>query len=142
MQAESKLHMESGGVGAPVSSWSVLSLIWGESGLGGFWRGLLPALLLVVNPAVQYMLYEQLLRLLRRWKHERTLAARRKQQQQQASGQGDDGSAPLAPDESAGPAGAASGEGETTKLSALEIFLASAVAKIGATGMSSIPRTS
>lgn len=32
--------------------------VYVEDGLRGFWRGIVPSLLLVVNPAIQYMLYE------------------------------------------------------------------------------------
>ena len=58
MQAQAKLRMDSG-QDIPTGAWHVISSIRKESGLGGFWAGLLPALVLVVNPAVQYMLYEQ-----------------------------------------------------------------------------------
>eukprot|EP00882_Tetradesmus_deserticola_P008568 GHRQ01009036.1.p1 GENE.GHRQ01009036.1~~GHRQ01009036.1.p1 ORF type:complete len:340 (+),score=110.08 GHRQ01009036.1:226-1245(+) len=38
----------------------VAASIWQQDGAAGFWRGLAPNLLLVVNPAVQYMVYEWL----------------------------------------------------------------------------------
>ncbi len=46
-----------------------------EEGVAGFWKGLFPAMILLVNPAVQYMLYEQILNLLRKWKAHRLAAA-------------------------------------------------------------------
>lgn len=39
----------------------VVSTIYQEDGIFGFWKGLLPNLILVVNPAVQYMAYEWLI---------------------------------------------------------------------------------
>jgi adenine nucleotide transporter 17 len=34
--------------------------VYADSGLMGFWRGVLPSLLMVSNPAIQYMLFEWL----------------------------------------------------------------------------------
>lgn len=34
--------------------------VYSDSGLMGFWRGTLPSLLMVSNPAIQYMLFEWL----------------------------------------------------------------------------------
>ncbi|GAX81998.1 hypothetical protein CEUSTIGMA_g9426.t1 [Chlamydomonas eustigma] len=137
MQAQSKVQMElasvSGaagsvrGAGSSSSAWAVISRIWTESGLGGFWSGLLPALVLVVNPAVQYMLYEQLLNLFKKWKAQRVKAAMSHMEDENASCC----SSSLNND----------GEGKkecrdtatTIRLSAGEIFVASALAKIGAT---------
>ncbi|KAI8464638.1 MAG: mitochondrial carrier domain-containing protein [Monoraphidium minutum] len=40
------------------STLGVCREVWDQDGPGGFWRGLLPSLILVVNPAVQYALFE------------------------------------------------------------------------------------
>ena len=37
-----------------------ISNVWKEAGFGGFFRGLMPSLVLVVNPAIQFMVFEQL----------------------------------------------------------------------------------
>lgn len=42
-----------------------VKIIWGE-GLGALWNGTLPSLLLVLNPGIQFMIYEGLKRQLRR----------------------------------------------------------------------------
>ncbi|KAG1680396.1 hypothetical protein FOA52_015487 [Chlamydomonas sp. UWO 241] len=183
MQARSKAKMDGRASGGGAGVASVMSEIYEESGLGGFWAGLLPALVLVANPAVQYMLYEQLLSLLARWKGERAARARaearqrrqeaaaaakgeeppQEQEQQEwkrgrnggssSSGSGIGGSGSSsgsgkgggALEVAAAPASQPSGDcGDTANgdddgpcpevvLSSLEIFGASALAKIGAT---------
>jgi solute carrier family 25 (peroxisomal adenine nucleotide transporter), member 17 len=45
-----------------------IKAVYDEGGITGFWKGLLPSLILVVNPAVQYMIYEELLKHRRRHK--------------------------------------------------------------------------
>ncbi len=123
MQAQSKLCVERGGQTAGPEGgdvWSIARVIFAESGLAGFWAGLLPALVLVVNPAVQFMLYEQLLRLIRQLKTARQKLSADKDLPR--AGAGGDAS----PVGEEGPAG--------SQLSAWEVFWASAVAKIGATG--------
>jgi len=40
--------------------------IYEEEGWRGFWRGIVPSLILVSNPAIQFVVYEQLIRLLTR----------------------------------------------------------------------------
>jgi len=37
----------------------VIREVYGEQGLQGFWSGLVPSLILVINPAIQYMVFEQ-----------------------------------------------------------------------------------
>ncbi|CAI9091644.1 OLC1v1026717C2 [Oldenlandia corymbosa var. corymbosa] len=69
--------------------------VYDEAGVWGFWRGVFPTLIMVSNPSIQFMLYETLLKKLKR---------RRK-----LSNMGND------------------------DVSALEIFLLGAVAKLGAT---------
>lgn len=78
-------------------------------------------MVLVSNPAIQYMLYEQLLRILRRWKAANAAAA---------------APAPAAPKKAEGEGEVAEAPAATAapvKLTPLEIFLASAAAKVGAT---------
>ncbi|CAN4095788.1 unnamed protein product [Withania somnifera] len=40
--------------------------VYGESGLSGFWNGVFPTLFMVSNPAIQFMLYETLLKKIRK----------------------------------------------------------------------------
>eukprot|EP00201_Polytomella_parva_P006117 CAMPEP_0175079942 /NCGR_PEP_ID=MMETSP0052_2-20121109/25175_1 /TAXON_ID=51329 ORGANISM="Polytomella parva, Strain SAG 63-3" /NCGR_SAMPLE_ID=MMETSP0052_2 /ASSEMBLY_ACC=CAM_ASM_000194 /LENGTH=345 /DNA_ID=CAMNT_0016350473 /DNA_START=68 /DNA_END=1105 /DNA_ORIENTATION=- len=86
----------------------VARLVFGESGILGFWKGLFPSMILLANPAVQYMLYEQFLGLFRKWKAQR-----------QAKAAAAKGETPV--------------ENAPVRLSPGEVFLASALAKIGAT---------
>jgi adenine nucleotide transporter 17 len=89
-----------------------------DGGVGALWKGLGPSLVLVVNPAVQYALYEWL------------LAGARKRK---AAGMGVGGGGAAA---AAAAARGASRRPQTPpppKLSAHEVFLLSALAKIGAT---------
>lgn len=44
------------------SVWATIKDIYKQDGITGFWKGLLPSLILVINPAIQYMLYEELVR--------------------------------------------------------------------------------
>ncbi|EFJ40234.1 hypothetical protein VOLCADRAFT_69839, partial [Volvox carteri f. nagariensis] len=78
----------------PPSTRETINSVFKEGGLGAFWKGLLPSMILLANPAVQYMLFEKIKAILKL----RTAA------------------------------GATSVE-----LSAGEVFLAGALAKIGAT---------
>jgi adenine nucleotide transporter 17 len=86
----------------------------GGGSLGALWKGLGPSLLLVVNPAIQYALYEWLLAGARARKVAKAAAAVR------------GGAAPRRGPLSSPPAALA-------RLSATEVFLLSALAKIGAT---------
>ncbi|CAA2957861.1 peroxisomal nicotinamide adenine dinucleotide carrier [Olea europaea subsp. europaea] len=69
--------------------------IYGEAGVWGFWKGVFPTLIMVSNPSIQFMLYETLLKKLKR--------------QRASSGKAND------------------------DVTALEIFLLGALAKLGAT---------
>ncbi|KAL2347930.1 hypothetical protein Fmac_001930 [Flemingia macrophylla] len=69
--------------------------VYNEAGIVGFWKGVIPALIMVCNPSIQFMIYESSLKHLR---------ARR----------------------------AAKKKGDTS-ISALEVFLVGAIAKLGAT---------
>eukprot|EP00878_Enallax_costatus_P019269 GHUV01020325.1.p1 GENE.GHUV01020325.1~~GHUV01020325.1.p1 ORF type:complete len:289 (+),score=89.62 GHUV01020325.1:238-1104(+) len=81
----------------------VVSTIYKEDGIFGFWKGLLPNLILVVNPAVQYMAYE--------WLIQRHTTYKQRQLVQAGT---------IAP-------------GKRVKLSAGEVFVLGASAKIAAT---------
>mmetsp|Transcript_11272 Transcript_11272/g.24282 ORF Transcript_11272/g.24282 Transcript_11272/m.24282 type:complete len:394 (-) Transcript_11272:1167-2348(-) len=130
MQAQQKLRMDTGNRHVPTSAPAVMSLVYRESGILGFWKGLLPSLVLVVNPAVQYMLYEQLLRLLRHWKQQAQAA----DAQAVTSGSTADDQQPETSGGEVQPASCAAASAKPpAKLSSAEIFVASALAKIGAT---------
>ncbi|KAL5209036.1 hypothetical protein ABZP36_004659 [Zizania latifolia] len=79
----------------PHKSIHVIQDLYKEAGLLGFWKGVVPALIMVSNPAIQFMLYETLLKKLKK--------------RRASNLKGADG------------------------LTALEIFLLGAVAKLGAT---------
>ncbi|CAK8570834.1 unnamed protein product [Lathyrus sativus] len=69
--------------------------VYNEAGIVGFWKGVIPALIMVCNPSIQFMIYESSL------KHLRAKRSAKKQ--------GD------------------------TSVTALEVFLVGAIAKLGAT---------
>ncbi|XP_047160530.1 peroxisomal nicotinamide adenine dinucleotide carrier-like isoform X1 [Vigna umbellata] len=69
--------------------------VYNEAGTVGFWKGVFPALIMVCNPSIQFMIYESSL------KHLRAKRAAKKQ--------------------------------GNTSISALEVFLVGAIAKLGAT---------
>ncbi|KAG2434409.1 hypothetical protein HYH02_012421 [Chlamydomonas schloesseri] len=95
------------------SAWQVTAQVYKEGGLAGFWKGVLPSLVMVANPTLQYILYEWLTaRLLEM----RTAAAA-------ASG----GSRP------GGKGGHPRGRPGPPKLSTGDVFLLTALAKLGAT---------
>ncbi|MED6147373.1 hypothetical protein PIB30_043514 [Stylosanthes scabra] len=73
----------------------VIQEVYGEAGVWGFWKGVLPTLIMVSNPSIQFMLYETMLLKLKR---------RRAQSKNVSNG-----------------------------VSALEVFLLGALAKLGAT---------
>ncbi|CAN6301452.1 unnamed protein product [Urochloa humidicola] len=79
----------------PYKTIDVFQELYKESGVLGFWKGVIPALIMVSNPAIQFMLYETLLKRLKK--------------RRASNLKGADG------------------------LTALEIFLLGAVAKLGAT---------
>ncbi|CAM0872419.1 unnamed protein product [Alopecurus aequalis] len=79
----------------PHKTINVIQDLYKEAGVLGFWKGVIPALIMVSNPAIQFMLYEALLKKLKK---------RRASNLKGAQG-----------------------------LTALEIFLLGAVAKLGAT---------
>lgn len=79
----------------PHKTINVIQDLYKEAGVFGFWKGVIPALIMVSNPAIQFMLYEALLK---------KLKTRRASNLKGAQG-----------------------------LTALEIFLLGAVAKLGAT---------
>ncbi|KAF7816351.1 peroxisomal nicotinamide adenine dinucleotide carrier [Senna tora] len=79
----------------PYGTSNVIQEVYGEAGVWGFWKGVLPTLIMVSNPSIQFMLYESMLT---RLKKRRALNTK-----------GSDG------------------------VTALEIFLLGALAKLGAT---------
>lgn len=106
MQARANLKRQLAAKGQPVDgihsdALGVVGSIYKEDGVFGFWKGLAPNLILVVNPAVQYMAYEWLIQ------RHTTLKQRRRAK-----------------------AGLATGR---VKLTAGEVFLLGASAKIAAT---------
>ncbi len=44
----------------PAGFWAAVRMILKEEGLKGFFRGIVPALILVINPIIQYTLFEKL----------------------------------------------------------------------------------
>lgn len=143
MQAQKKLVVDGRAEKGSDTAGAIMRQVVSESGIGGFWAGLLPSMVLVSNPAIQYMLYEQLLRALRRWKAATAAAAAtaapapaaapakkaRKATDGPELADGADAATDAAAEVAAAPAPAPA----AVKLTPLEIFLASAAAKIGAT---------
>ncbi|PIN15076.1 putative mitochondrial carrier protein [Handroanthus impetiginosus] len=79
----------------PYGTFQAASEVYHESGIAGFWKGIIPTLIMVCNPSIQFMIYESLL------KHLRTKRSVNKR--------------------------------SSTNITAVEIFLVGAVAKLGAT---------
>ncbi|XP_031255625.1 peroxisomal nicotinamide adenine dinucleotide carrier [Pistacia vera] len=79
----------------PYGTSHVIQEIYGEAGFWGFWKGVFPTLIMVSNPSIQFMLYETMLKKL---KKRRTLSKK-----------------------------------DNKGVTALEIFLLGALAKLGAT---------
>ncbi|GFP95661.1 peroxisomal nicotinamide adenine dinucleotide carrier [Phtheirospermum japonicum] len=79
----------------PYGTYQAACEVYNESGIAGFWKGIIPTLIMVCNPSIQFMIYESLLKRLRT-----------KRSANQKS--------PM-------------------NISAMEIFLVGAVAKLGAT---------
>jgi adenine nucleotide transporter 17 len=90
-----------------------------DQGLGGFFKGLAPSMIMVINPTIQYILYESLVARALEWQRN-SRAARPAA-----------GSAAAAVQRQGG--GAAGGGKGGMALGALDIFVLSALAKIGAT---------
>ncbi|XP_043702685.1 peroxisomal nicotinamide adenine dinucleotide carrier-like [Telopea speciosissima] len=80
---------------SPYGTAQAVREVYSEAGIKGFWKGIIPTLVMVCNPSIQFMIYESLL------KH---LKAKRAATKQSSKG-----------------------------VSALEVFLAGALAKLGAT---------
>lgn len=78
----------------PFGTSLVIQEVYGEAGLWGFWKGVIPTLIMVSNPSLQFMLYETMLKKLKK---------------RRASSKKDNG------------------------VTALEVFLLGALAKLGAT---------
>ena len=56
----SKENDEAGKVAKKPSTWEAAMKIYNEEGLAGFFKGLLPALVLVINPVIQYTVFERM----------------------------------------------------------------------------------
>ncbi|XP_061356713.1 peroxisomal nicotinamide adenine dinucleotide carrier-like [Gastrolobium bilobum] len=50
----------------PYGTSHVIQEIYNEAGIWGFWKGVLPTLIMVSNPSIQFMLYETMLKKLKR----------------------------------------------------------------------------
>ncbi|KAG9160209.1 hypothetical protein Leryth_021083 [Lithospermum erythrorhizon] len=50
----------------PYGTAHVIQEVYGEAGILGFWKGVFPTLVMVSNPAIQFMLYETLLKKLKK----------------------------------------------------------------------------
>lgn len=50
----------------PYGTSHVIQEVYGEAGVRGFWKGVLPTLIMVSNPSIQFMLYETMLKKLRK----------------------------------------------------------------------------
>ncbi|BFG30465.1 hypothetical protein CerSpe_167390 [Prunus speciosa] len=79
----------------PYGTWQAVHEVYSEAKITGFWKGIVPTLIMVCNPAIQFMIYESSL------KHLRAKRADRKQ--------------------------------GSKNITALEVFLLGALAKLGAT---------
>ncbi|XP_071934529.1 peroxisomal nicotinamide adenine dinucleotide carrier-like isoform X1 [Coffea arabica] len=79
----------------PFGTCHAIQEVYDEGGVSGFWRGVFPTLIMVSNPSIQFMLYETLLKKLKKRR--------------------------------------ASSKKGSNDVSALEVFLLGAVAKLGAT---------
>ena len=66
-----KRTAKEGALAAPPSAWRVLRELWVEEGVRGLWRGVLPSLLMVVNPSLQFVALEWLMKNWRRQKRRR-----------------------------------------------------------------------
>lgn len=113
MMANSKARQRLEEEGAPCGhvrcdTLGVVQEIWAQDGPSGYWRGLVPSLILVVNPAIQYALFE--------WGMGRAAAAKARRAARQSPLRG----------------GRLAAKG-TAKLGPGEVFLIGALAKIGAT---------
>ncbi|XP_027149227.1 peroxisomal nicotinamide adenine dinucleotide carrier-like isoform X2 [Coffea eugenioides] len=49
----------------PYGAFDAACEVYGESGLRGFWKGIIPTLIMVCNPSIQFMIYETSLKHLR-----------------------------------------------------------------------------
>lgn len=80
--------------------------VFNESGVTGFWKGVIPALIMVSNPSIQFMIYESLS------KHLRTKRAAKKKDVQNIT---------------------AMEKKDVQNITAMEVFVIGAFAKLGAT---------
>ncbi|KAJ3028964.1 UNVERIFIED_CONTAM: hypothetical protein HDU68_000491, partial [Siphonaria sp. JEL0065] len=57
---KSSLDDGSGKPSKPLTTLGTISKIYKEEGITGFWKGIIPALILVINPIIQYTVFERL----------------------------------------------------------------------------------
>ncbi|TXG51820.1 hypothetical protein EZV62_020989 [Acer yangbiense] len=49
----------------PYGTWHAACEVYSEAGVAGFWKGIIPTLIMVCNPSIQFMIYESSLKHLR-----------------------------------------------------------------------------
>lgn len=59
----------------PYGAANVIQELYNEDGIWGFWRGVIPTLIMVSNPSMQFMLYETLLKKLKKRRDSNTKGA-------------------------------------------------------------------
>jgi len=107
------------------SIWDAIVRIHKEEGIQGFYRGILPSIILVSNPAIQFVVYDQCIRLLTKQAAQAAAKA--------AATAAGAATAATAASTAAGVAAAASAAVAPAKLSSLHFFLLGAFSKAAAT---------
>jgi adenine nucleotide transporter 17 len=111
-----------------MSTLSVVRQMYQDQGLGGFFKGLAPSMIMVINPTIQYILYESLVARALEWqRNSRAVQAHARLGARPAGSQS--AAAAAVQRHSSAAAGGTGG----MALRALDIFVLSALAKIGAT---------
>lgn len=104
--------------------------MYADQGLGGFFKGLAPSMIMVINPTIQYILYESLVARALEWQRSRRAAHAAPRH---AAGPAAAATAAAAAVQRHAGGAAAGGKAGGMALGALDIFVLSALAKIGAT---------
>ncbi|WIA37555.1 hypothetical protein OEZ86_014462 [Tetradesmus obliquus] len=113
-----------------MSTLSVVRQMYTDQGLGGFFKGLAPSMIMVINPTIQYILYESLVARALEWQRSRRAAHAAPRH---AAGPAAAATAAAAAVQRHAGGAAAGGKAGGMALGALDIFVLSALAKIGAT---------